>query len=160
VRGYPGAAAIFLAQQRGEVDGQINGLSAIKAGQMTLWQAGAFRPLVAFARTTRLAELPEVPIARELTNDPKALALITFAETPFFIALPLVAPPEIPSDRAQALRTAFMEMARDPSFVADAQKLGLDVSPIDGEAVLKLITQMAATPKDVIAQFNDMVASK
>ena len=40
-----GAAAVFLAQQRGEVDGQINGLSALKAGQMALWQAGAFRPL-------------------------------------------------------------------------------------------------------------------
>src|SRR5260370_23161109 len=54
VRGYPGASAVFLAQQRGEVDGQINGLSAIKAGQMSLWQAGPCRPLAAFRRTTAL----------------------------------------------------------------------------------------------------------
>jgi len=160
VRGYPGASAIFLAQQRGEVDGQINGLSALKAGQMTLWQQGAFRPLLAFARTTRLPELPDVPIARELTKAPKALALIEFAEAPFFIALPLVAPPDVPPDRAAALRTAFMDMTRDQAFAADAQKLGLDVSPIDGEAMIKVIRQMAATPKDVIAQFNDMVAPK
>lgn len=160
VRGYPGASAIFLAQQRGEVDGQINGLSALKAGQMTLWQQGAFRPLLAFARTTRLPELPDVPIARELTKDPKALALIEFAEAPFFIALPLVAPPDVPPDRALGLRTAFMDMTRDQAFAADAQKLGLDVSPIDGDAMVKVIRQMAATPKDVIAQFNDMVAPK
>jgi tripartite-type tricarboxylate transporter receptor subunit TctC len=160
VRGYPGAAAVFLAQQRGEVDGQINGLSALKAGQMSLWQAGAFRPLLAFSRTTRLPELPDVPIARELTKDPKALSLIAFAEAPFFMALPLVAPPDLPADRAKALQTAFMDMTRDPAFAADAQKLGLDVSPVDGDAVLKLIGQMAATPKDVIAQFNQMVAPK
>lgn len=160
VRGYPGASAIFLAQQRGEVDGQINGLSALKAGQMTLWQQGAFRPLLAYARTTRLPELPDVPIARELTKDPKTLALIAFAEAPFFIALPLVAPPDMPPDRALALRTAFMDMTRDRAFAADAQKLGLDVSPIDGDAVINVIRQMAATPKDVIAQFNDMVAPK
>jgi tripartite-type tricarboxylate transporter receptor subunit TctC len=160
VRGYPGAAAVFLAQQRGEVDGQINGVSALKAGQRALWDAGAFRPLVAFARTTRLPELPDVPTGRELTNDPKALALIAFAEAPFFMALPLAAPPDLPPERAKALQGAFMDMSRDPAFVADAEKLGLDVSPIDGNAVVKLIAQMAATPKDVIAQFNQMVAPK
>jgi tripartite-type tricarboxylate transporter receptor subunit TctC len=160
VRGYPGAAAVFLAQQRGEVDGQLNGLSALKAGQMALWQAGAFRPLAAFSRTTRLPELPDVPIARELTRDPRALALIAFAEAPFFMALPIAAPPDLPPDRAKALQTAFMDMTADPAFAADAQKLGLDVSPIDGNAVVKLINQMAATPKDVIAQFNEMVALK
>jgi tripartite-type tricarboxylate transporter receptor subunit TctC len=160
VRGYPGAAAVFLAQQRAEVDGQINGLSALKAGQMSLWQAGAFRPLVAFSRTTRLGELPEVPTARELTQDPKALSLIAFAEDPFFMALPIAAPPDLPADRAKALQTAFVEMSKDAAFVSDAQKLGLDVSPIDGDAVIKLITQMAATPKDVIAPFNQMVAPK
>jgi tripartite-type tricarboxylate transporter receptor subunit TctC len=160
VRGYAGAAAVFLAQQRGEVDGQINGLSALKAGQMSLWQAGAFRPLVAFSRTTRLPELKDVPIARELTQAPKALSLIAFAEAPFFMALPIAAPPGLPPDRAQALQAAFMDMSKDPAFVADAQKLGLDVSPIDGDAVVEIINQMAATPKDVIAQFNALVAPK
>jgi tripartite-type tricarboxylate transporter receptor subunit TctC len=160
VRGYPGVSAVFLAQQRGEVDGQINGLSAIKIGQMSLWQAGAFRPLVAFSRTTRLPELPDVPTGRELTKDPKALSLIAFAEAPFFIALPIVAPPDVPADRAKALGTAFMDMTRDAAFVAEAQKLGLDVSPIDGRAVIEVIRQMAATPKEVITQFNEIVAPK
>jgi tripartite-type tricarboxylate transporter receptor subunit TctC len=127
---------------------------------MSLWQAGAFRPLVAFSRTTRLPELKDVPIARELTQNPNALALIAFAEAPFFMALPIAAPPGLPPDRAQALQAAFMDMCRDPGFVADAQQLGLDVSPIDGDAVVKLINQMAATPKDVITQFNAMVAPK
>ena len=160
VRGYPGAAAVFLAQQRGEVDGQINGLSALKAGQLSLWQAGAFRPLIAFSRTTRLPELRDVPTGRELTQDPKALSLIAFAEAPFFIALPIAAPPDLPPERAKALQAAFVDMSKDPAFVADAIKLGLDVSPIDGDAVVKVIAQMAATPSDVIAQFKQMLAAK
>jgi len=61
--------------------------------QMSLWQSGAFRPLLAFSRTTRLPELKDVPIARELTQDPKALSLIAFAEAPFYMALPIAAPP-------------------------------------------------------------------
>src|SRR5258708_3564437 len=101
-----------------------------------------------------------VPIARELTQNPKALSLIAFAEAPFFIALPIAAPPDLPPERAKALQAAFMDMTQDPAFVAEAGKLGLDVSPIDGAAVLKLIAQMAATPKDAITQFNEMVAPK
>jgi tripartite-type tricarboxylate transporter receptor subunit TctC len=160
VRGYRGAADVFLAQQRGEVDGQVVGLSAIKVGQKALYQSGAFRGLIAFARTTRSPELPNVPTGRELTKDPKALALMNFAETPFFMALPLVAPPDIPAERAKALQDAFMAMTKDPAFVEEIGKMGQDLSPIDGGAVRKLIAQMGETPKDVIAQFNAIVSAK
>jgi tripartite-type tricarboxylate transporter receptor subunit TctC len=160
VRGYRGAAEVFLAQQRGEVDGQVVGLSAIKVGQTSLYQAGAFRGLIQFARMTRLPELADVPTGRDLTNDPKALALIAFAEAPFFMALPLVVPPDIPSGRLKALQAAFMTMTRDPAFVEEIGKMGQDLSPIDGEAVRALIAKMGDTPKDVIARFNEIVASK
>jgi tripartite-type tricarboxylate transporter receptor subunit TctC len=160
VRGYRGAAEVFLAQQRGEVDGQVVGLSAIKVGQTSLYQSGAFRGLIQFARTARLPDLSNVPTGRELTNDPKALALIAFAETPFFMALPLVTPPDIPADRLKALQAAFMAMARDGAFVEDIGKMGQDLSPIDGDAVRMLIARMGETPKDVIARFNEIVTSK
>ena len=160
VRGYRGAADVFLAQQRGEVDGQVVGHSAIKVGQQALYRAGAFRGLIAFARTTRSPELPDVPTGRELVSDPKAQALLAFAEAPFFMALPVVAPPDLPPDRAKALQTAFMAMTRDPAFVDEIGKMGQDLSPIDGEAVRRIIAQMGTTPKDVIAQFNEIVAPK
>lgn len=157
IRGYAGAAAVFLAQQRHELDGQIVGFSSLKAGQSALWKAGFFRPLIAFGRTTRLPTLADVPTGRELTKDPNGLALIKFAEAPFFMALPLVAPPDVPADRAKALQAAFMEMTKDPAFLADAQRLNLDVSPIGGDAVLHLIEDMKQTPKSVLAQFNSIV---
>jgi tripartite-type tricarboxylate transporter receptor subunit TctC len=157
IRGYRGAAGVFLAQERGELDGQIVGFSSMKAGQSTLWKEGFFRPLIAFGRSTRLPELPDVPTGHELTKDPKALALIEFAEAPFHMALPFVAPPDVPVDRAKALQAAFMDMTESPAFVQDAQKLSLDVSPIDGEAVLRRIEMMERTPKDVIAQYTSIV---
>ena len=160
VRGYRGAADVFLAQQRNELDGQVVGLSSIKVGQPALWQAGAFRPLIMFGRTTRFAEFPDVPTGRELTKDPRALRLLDFAESPFFMALPLVAPPGLPADRALALQNGFMAMTKDPAFVAEAQKMSLDLTPIDGVAVLKVIAQMAATPPDVIAQFKEIAGAK
>jgi hypothetical protein len=113
-----------------------------------------FRPLLAFGRTTRHPEFPDLPIGRELTSDASALSLIDFAELPFFMALPFAGPPGVPADRAKALQTAFMAMCRDQGFVDEAEKLGIDMSPIDGEAILQLLARTAATPKDVIARYN------
>jgi tripartite-type tricarboxylate transporter receptor subunit TctC len=160
VRGYRGVAEVFLAQQRSEVDAQIVGHSAIKVGQPALYRAGAFRPLIAFARTRRAPDLPDVPTGRELAKDAKAQALLAFAEIPFFMALPVMAPPDLPPERAKALQTGFMAMTKDPAFVDEIGRMGQDLSPIDGDAVRKLIADMAATPKETIAQFNEIVGTK
>jgi len=157
VRGYRGAADAFLAQQRGELDGQVVGLSSAKVGQPALYKAGFLRPLIAFARTTRFPDYPDVPTGRELASNAKAQAILEFAETPFFMALPIAAPPDLPPERARALQDGFMAMTRDPAFIEEANRMNLEQSPIDGEAVRRLIAQMGATPKDVIAQFNEIV---
>jgi tripartite-type tricarboxylate transporter receptor subunit TctC len=154
VRGYTGAAPLFLAMQRGELDGQMVGLSSVRTGQRDLWTKGAFRPLMAFGRDHRHPEFADMPIGRELAGDADARALIEFAELPFFMALPFAAPPGLPPDRAEALQTAFMAMCRDKAFVEEAQTLGIDMSPIDGTAILTLLARTAATPRDVIARYN------
>jgi tripartite-type tricarboxylate transporter receptor subunit TctC len=153
IRGYTGAASLFLAMQSHELDGQFVGLSSVKSGQRDLWNKGAFRALMAFGRTSRHPDFPNIPIGREMTNDRDALSLIEFAELPFFMALPFAAPPGVPVDRAKALQGAFMAMARDEEFVAEAEKIGIDMSPIDGEGILRMLAKTAATPKEVIARY-------
>jgi len=160
VRGYTGAAPLFLAMQRGELDGQMVGLSSVRTGQRDLWTRKAFRPLMAFGRSTRHPEFPDMPIGRELGGDPGSLALIEFAELPFFMALPFAAPPDIPVDRARALQNAFTAMCRDRAFVEEAEKLGVDMSPIDRDAILTLLARTSATPKEVIAHYNAIAGEK
>jgi tripartite-type tricarboxylate transporter receptor subunit TctC len=159
-KGYPGAAQIWLAMERDEVDGQLVDISAIMVGRPMLWKQGKLRPLVAFGRTQRHPDLPDVPTARELVSDPADLALLDFAELPFFMALPLVAPPGIPPDRAAALKQAFLAMAADESFRADMAKIGIRTSPIDGEAVRGLLARAAQAPADVKARFARLLADK
>jgi tripartite-type tricarboxylate transporter receptor subunit TctC len=159
-KGYPGAAQIWLAMERGEVDGQIVDISAIMVGRPKLWEEGKLRPLLAFGRTERLADRPEVPIARELVADANDLALLEFAELPFFMALPLVAPPDIPEDRARVLKDAFMAMAMNETFRADMKKVGIMTSPIDGAAVHGLIAKAAKAPEAVKARFAKLLAEK
>jgi tripartite-type tricarboxylate transporter receptor subunit TctC len=159
-KGYPGAAQIWLAMERGEVDGQIVDISAIMVGRPKLWEDGKLRPLLAFGRTERLPDRPEIPIARELVADPNDLALLEFAELPFFMALPFVAPPDIPEDRARVLKSAFMTMAMNDAFRADMKKVGIMTSPIDGDAVRALIAKAAKAPESVRARFAKLLAEK
>jgi tripartite-type tricarboxylate transporter receptor subunit TctC len=158
--GYSGAAVMAQAMQKGELDGQVIGLVSISANQAAMWNSKSVRPLIQFGRTSRHRELADVPTGRELTHDPKALALLEFAELPFFMALPFVAPPDLPPDRAAALRSAFMAMVKDKAFLDDAQKSKLDISPVDGEAVRQLLIRSAATPKDVVAHYNQISAGR
>ena len=159
VSGYTGAAPLFLAMQRGEIDGQVVGFSSVRTGQRALWNAHAFRALVQFGRKTRQADFPDVPTAYELTSDPKARALLNFADLQFVISLPFAAPPGIPGDRAQALQTAFMAMCKDPAVIAAGEKLGIEMSPIDGAAVRKAIADAAATPREVLDRYSKLVGT-
>jgi tripartite-type tricarboxylate transporter receptor subunit TctC len=158
--GYVGAAALSEAQRKNEVDGQVIGLVSISANQSAMWTSKSVRPLIQFGRTTRHPQLPDVPTGRELTKDPKVLALLEFAELPFFMALPFVAPPGLPPERAAALRDAFTAMCRDAAFLDDARKAKLDISPVDGEAVRALLAKAAATPKDVVTDYNEISGLK
>lgn len=157
VSGYQGAAPIFLAMEQGEVDGQTIDLSAVLAQQRTRWEEGAFRPLVQFGRVERREDLADVPTARELAPDEEALAIIDFAEIPFFMSTPFVASPRLPEERRELLETAFMEMANDPQFLEEARSIGLQINPIDGAAILELIERAAQTPPEVIERYNDIV---
>jgi hypothetical protein len=146
--------------QRGELDGQMVGLSSVRTGQRDLWNRHAFRPLLAFGRTTRHPEFPDIPIGRELAGDPEALSLIEFAELPFFMALPFAAPPDVPADRANALQTAFMAMCADQAFLEEAEKLGIEMSPIEAGAILQLLARTAKTPPEVIARYTARAGEK
>jgi hypothetical protein len=60
----------------------------------------------------------------------------------------------------KALQAAFMAMTRDAAFIAEADKMNLERSPIDGAAVRKVVAQMLTTPPDIVAQFKGIVGVK
>ena len=76
------------------------------------------------------------------------------------MALPFVAPPDIPPERARLLNEAFMAMAMNETFRADMKKAGIMTSPIDGGAVHGLIAKAAKAPETVRARFAKLLAEK
>jgi len=160
VLGYPDSPSILLAVERGELEGRTFDFSAIRTARPEwLKPNSAFKVLLQFARVTRHPELPDVPTARELARDDDARALIAFAETPLLtMARPFAAPPGVPRERAKALQAAFLALHRDPRFLEEAEKLGIDISPIDFDQVLLGIDRMARAPPAVLAYMKQLLA--
>jgi len=74
------------------------------------------------------------------------------------MARPFAAPPGIPPDRRGALITAFERTMQDPEFLAEAQKLSMDVNPINSKKMDDLLAELYATPRHVVEKAAQAIA--
>jgi tripartite-type tricarboxylate transporter receptor subunit TctC len=159
VRGYEGTAQINNAIERGEIEGQGGvGWAAVKA-QVPQWITGKKIKVIAQYGLQRHAELTDVPSVLDLaTSDADRRALtVLFARTEY--GRPYFLPPEVPIERATALRRAFDATMHDPAFIADAARLQLEIDPMTGEALQSLIAELGRTPPDVVARVRAILAA-
>jgi tripartite-type tricarboxylate transporter receptor subunit TctC len=151
VTGYPDNGAIFLAVDRGELNGRTADLSTMRSLRPEwLSPNGGMRALVQFARATRHPDFADVPTGRELARGDDGRALIELAELSYKMSRPFAAPPGVPAERAEALRQAFAAVHNDRDYLEDAARLGLEVSPTGGAEVLQAIDRIAATPSAIL----------
>jgi tripartite-type tricarboxylate transporter receptor subunit TctC len=153
VTGYNGTAEIALAIERGEVQGIGDWSWASFKKQRPDWIRDKKVILLLQGALQRDPELPDLPSALDFVKsdaDRKVMELFFTQKT---IARPVIAPPGIPAERRAELRAAFAALATDREFMADAERSGLDVAPVSGEAVDKVITLIAGTPADIADRF-------
>lgn len=151
VTGYHGTSDIILAIERGEVDGRCGwSWSSVKSTRPTWIPEKKLNYLVHIS-DTKAPELSHVPLLNDFATprQKQILKLVTSRQT---MGRPFAAPPGVPADRAQALRRAFDATLKDPAFLAEAEKLKLDVNPVTGEEVDRLIAELYASPKDIIEE--------
>jgi hypothetical protein len=70
---------------------------------------------------------------------------------PFFVA------PEVPADRTEALRAAFMATMRDPQFLEEAKRTLGPLDPVAGAEMQKIIGGVNALPGEIIAKAREAV---
>jgi tripartite-type tricarboxylate transporter receptor subunit TctC len=61
-----------------------------------------------------------------------------------------IAPPDTPVAQLETLRKAFDATVADPAFLADAEKLGLDIAPLPGAKVQEVVGKLYATPPTIV----------
>ena len=152
ISGYPGSAEISLAMERGEIDGRCGwSWSSIKA-EKSQWLAEHKLNLIAQLALEKAADLPNVPLITDLATDERQRQILKLIFSRQTMGRPFAGPPGIPADRAEALRHAFDLTMKDPEFLEEAQKRGLEINPVSGHDLEQLIAELYRTPKDVVAQ--------
>jgi tripartite-type tricarboxylate transporter receptor subunit TctC len=157
IRGYRASTDTLLALRRGEIEGRAITISTLRKSMADWLERGMLRILMQFGHATRWRGLPDVPTARELAPTPDDMALLELAEMPFLMSRPFVAPPGIPPAQAAILAEAFMQAHQDPDYLREAKEMQLDVSPMAGDEMQKLMTRMAETPPALIARYKAAV---
>jgi tripartite-type tricarboxylate transporter receptor subunit TctC len=158
VSGYPGTAEITLAIERGEIDGRCGWSYSSLKQQHPDWVASRQVNILVQLALSRSPELPDVPLIADLAATERQRQILRLVFSRQAMARPFVAPPGIPPEREQALRAAFDETMCDPAFIAEAKQRGLEVNPVGGAEIDKLIEELYQTPADIIAEVRASIA--
>jgi len=137
VSGYPGGNEI--AMERGEVEGYCGwSLDSITSRAPDWLPSGKVTALAQFT-LARSGGLPSIPFADDLAPTEAGRQALRMLASDSTLAWPLVAPPDLPTDRVAELRTAFDAASKDPELLAEARKAKLEVDPVGGHELQGLV---------------------
>jgi len=158
--GYPGGNDINLAMERGEVQGRCGYSWSSAKSRNAEWLEQKKIRILAQISTEKHEELPDVPLIMDFVKDPddrRAMELIFARQV---MGRPFVAPPGVPAARVRALRAAFNATVKDPEFLAETGKQDLEVNPVTGERIAKLLDEIYASSPRAIALAKEAVTSE
>ncbi|MDA1324289.1 MAG: hypothetical protein O3C34_06055 [Proteobacteria bacterium] len=141
---------IFLAMERGELDGLCGyGWGSLKVARPDFIRDKKVNMLLQFSDRSHAELEGKVPVMMDYITNPTDRAMLKLVFGTQEMGRPFVGPPEIPKARFAALRKAFMDTLKDPAFLKDAKKRRLEIDPISGEEVERLVNELYATEKSL-----------
>jgi tripartite-type tricarboxylate transporter receptor subunit TctC len=156
--GYPGGNEINLAMERGEVAGRgSNAWASYKSTRPDWIKDNRINILVQIG-LRKAPDLQNVPLLMDTASNDLDRAALRLLSAPTTIGRPFFAPPNVPADRVKALRAAFDATMKDANFLADAKKLNLDIDPVSGDELQKIVSDIINSPADVKKRLADVLA--
>jgi tripartite-type tricarboxylate transporter receptor subunit TctC len=158
VAGFPGGAEIKLAMQRGEVSGRCGwSWSSVKATESEWLKDKSISILVQLS-FRRHPDLPDTPLIMDFvkTDEDRQIFKVAFARQ--VMAWPFAAPPNVPAERIAALRKAFDETLHDKDYLAETERLDIEIAPVPGERIQSLVDEVyRTTSPQVTARIGAML---
>ena len=156
VSGFAASSDIFLAMERGEVEGMCESYDSVALRHADWLADGRLRILLQGGEKPHPA-LPDVPFVPDLAASAEDRAALSFLYSGEGIGRPFIAPPGTPSERVAELRAGFAETMTDLEFLADAKRSGLVVEPASGEHLENLVRALYGTPRSVIERVASLI---
>lgn len=159
VQGYPGGNDVTLAMEREEVQGRFGwSWGSVKSRARNWLDEKKINVLFQMA-LNKAPDLPNVPWIMDYVKNEQDRQALELLFAPQVTAWPLIAPPDVPADRLKALRAAFDATMKDKDFLVEANKLKLDVEPISGEEMHKLVQRLGTFDKAIVERAVALTSS-
>ena len=157
IGGYTEGSGTTLALERGEVDG-VCGLSYSTLKTMHPdWFRDRKVNIIVQIGLEKQRDLPDVPNALDLVANPEDKQVLQLILARQEMGRPFAMPPGVPADRVAILRAAFEATLKDPAFLADAEKLQMEVDPLTGAEIEALLKTAYAAPREIVQRAAQLV---
>ena len=155
VTGYPGGNEIMLAMERGEVEGRCGYSWSSAVSTHADWLRDKRMNVLVQIALQKHRDLPNVPLITELADNAEDKQVLEFLFSGQVWGRPFLAPPGVPADRAQALQDSFLAVTRDPAFIAEVTKQKLEINPVPGPELARLIAVQHKAPPIVLKRAKE-----
>ncbi len=160
ITGYHGGAEINVAMERGEVQGRGSNSYISYMFQNPNWIKDKKINVIFQMTLERDPLLPDVPTLIEFAETDEQRQIVSLLATTESIGRPLIAPPGTPADRVAILRKALSDAVIDQGFLDDAKKARLEVQPIAGEEMQKMVVGLVNAKPEVVEKYKQAVRSR
>jgi tripartite-type tricarboxylate transporter receptor subunit TctC len=160
VHGYPNQPPIWLAMERGELQGSAGPFYSSLANSKPDWLRDKKISIIVQVALEKHPALPDVPLILDFAKTPADRQGMELGVASLLMGRPYTLPEGVPADRVKILRDSFMAAMKDPELLRDAEKARLEVDAIDGEAVRQLLEKMYKTPQPIIDQVTAIFVTK
>jgi tripartite-type tricarboxylate transporter receptor subunit TctC len=149
VGGFQSSADVFLAMERGEVEGFCESLDSIK-NRRPDWIANKTVAVLFYGASESNPALQDIPFILDLARNDEQKRILEFLYAGQGIGRPFVAPPDLSPERLRMVRDAFAATMKDPAFIAEAHTRNLELDPIEGEDLANIVRNIYATPSAIV----------
>jgi tripartite-type tricarboxylate transporter receptor subunit TctC len=160
VPGYDGTSRMRLAIESREADGGCWTWDSMSVTARQWFESSPPFAKVLVVMGNRTPDHPwlqGVPAAENLATTPENRQLLALVNVPAQMSKPYAVAPEVPHERAEALRQAFAAVAADAEFIAEAEKAKLDVVPLTGAEVEERVRVVLDAPPAVLAKLKEVL---
>jgi tripartite-type tricarboxylate transporter receptor subunit TctC len=158
VAGYTGGSQTMLAVESGEVEGTLNNAwDSIKATKEDLLRDGKLRILMQIA-LRKYPALGDTPFIMDYVKSEENRQVLELLLAKLEYGRPFMLPPGVPEDVVRQMRTAFSKMSADPQFLAEAEKMRVEIDPTDGAEIQDFIAKMFKAPAPIVAKARDALS--
>lgn len=152
ISGYPGTQEIMLAVERGELDGIVGySWGVARSGNKKQLDDGSLKIILQLA-LSRHKELPDVPLVTDFVKDPEGQQVLEMIFSRQSMGRPVVAPPGLDPRVVDVLRKALADTMRDPQFIAEGAKIGLELEFVGGAEVQSMVERLYRSPPNVVSR--------